>query len=76
MLYNFGAAVGDSWVVTVEDPTVVSPCDDTSRVIVTDTGRVTINSTSYRYITIDPFSNATVGMKGTYVKRFGSIDTD
>lgn len=76
VLYNFGAAIGDQWIVSVGNPGGFSEkCDDTSRVMVTDTGHVAINGKSYRYITLEPTSNSPVGLVGTYAERFGMMNT-
>jgi hypothetical protein len=77
VLYNFGASIGDHWIVSVVNPGgMTDGCDDTSRVLVTDTCHVMIGGKSYRTITLEPFPNAAVGLMGTYVERFGLISTD
>ncbi len=73
VLLNFGANIGDSWVI--DDTNALGWCDDTSRVVVTDTGHMVINSIAYRTITLQPTSNSPYGLKGAYVERFGNIDT-
>lgn len=72
ILYNFGASIGDKWVVSTSNP--FGLCDDTSRIEVTDTGKITINSVTYRFITVQPTSNSPFGLKGTYIERIGNID--
>lgn len=78
-LFNFGAQVGDSWITTTQpnpnyqvDP---NTDNDSSRIIVTATGNIQINSHNYRYIKIEPTYGSPYGMKGTYVERFGNIDS-
>ncbi len=77
-LFNFGAQIGDTWVVST-DPNnyVVDPSNDndTSRIEVIDIGTVIINSNTYRFIKIKPTYGSTYGMEGTYVERFGNIDS-
>lgn len=79
VLYNFGTSIGDSWIIATEKPegsgSFLEHCDDTSRLLVTDTGRVFIHNTSYRFITIEPSGNSAIGIKGTYVERFGLLNT-
>ena len=72
VLFNFGAAIGDKWVVATTNPFGV--CDDTSRIEVTGVGNINIQSVNYRTITIQPTSNSPIGLKGTFVERFGNID--
>jgi len=77
-LFDFGAQIGDSWVIST-DPNnyVVDPNNDndTSRIEVINTGTVTINSNMYRFIKIKPTYGSTYGMEGTFVERFGNIDS-
>ncbi|MFO7721834.1 MAG: T9SS type A sorting domain-containing protein [Bacteroidales bacterium] len=78
VLYNFGASIGDSWIIADENPYslgISELCDDTSRIIVTDTGSVEINGARYRTITVEPSSNSSIGIVGTYVERFGLLNT-
>ncbi|MCF8298987.1 MAG: T9SS type A sorting domain-containing protein [Saprospiraceae bacterium] len=73
VLYNFGASIGDKWLISIDNP---SPgiCDDSSYIEVIDTGKITINSVPYRFITVEPTPNSSKGFKGTYVERFGNLD--
>ncbi len=73
VLYNFGASVGDSWIVSTTNE--FGYCKDTSSVEVTETGTILINGTSYRYINLKPTPNSFVGLKGKYVERIGCIST-
>lgn len=75
VLYNFGASIGDQWIISTSDDGF-GECDDTSRIVVTNTGTIEVNETSYRYISIEPTSNSSMGLKGTYVERFGNIDQE
>ena len=73
VLYDFGASIGDQWIVSSSNP-YYSDCDDTSIVVVTDTGSILLNGKKYRYISVQPTSNSSDGIKGTYVERLGNID--
>ena len=73
VLFNFGATIGDNWIISTTNP--YGFCDDTSRVEVIDTGKLTLNSVKYRFIKVQPTSNSSLGLYGTYVERFGSIDS-
>ncbi|MBP6977251.1 MAG: T9SS type A sorting domain-containing protein [Bacteroidales bacterium] len=75
ILYDFGAAIGDQWIISTTNDGF-SECDDTSRIVVTDTGSIILNDTKYRYITVQPSSNSSIGLKGTYIERFGNIDLE
>ncbi|NQY66894.1 MAG: T9SS type A sorting domain-containing protein [Flavobacteriales bacterium] len=70
ILYNFGAQIGDSWMVSNNSDWDYY-CDNNSYVYVTDTGTVTINGLSLRTITLEPDSNAGIGFQGTAVEKFG-----
>jgi hypothetical protein len=77
VLYNFGASIGDNWIVSLVNPGGLSAkCDDTSRLFVTDTGSMVLNSVRYRTITVEPSPNASIGIKGVIVERFGLVNTD
>lgn len=71
VLYNFGASVGDTWVVSTTNE--LGFCNDTSIVEVIEIGNMMINGTSYRYITLQPTPNSSVGLDGKYVERFGCL---
>jgi hypothetical protein len=73
VLYNFGASIGDEWIISTSNDGF-GECDDTSRIVVTNKGIIDLNGTSYRYISVQPTSNSSMGLKGTYVERFGNID--
>lgn len=75
VLYDFGASIGDQWIISTNNDGFPE-CDDTSRVVVTDTGSVVINESRFRSITVQPTSNSSVGLKGTYVERFGNIELE
>lgn len=72
VLYDFGASIGDQWIVGHTNTGFVE-CNDTSIVIVVDTGSVNINSMNYRYIDLQPESNSSIGMSGRFVERFGNM---
>lgn len=73
VLYNFGASVGDRWIVSTTNEN--GYCNDTSSVEVTETGTLLINGISFRYINLRPTPNSLVGLKGKYVERIGCIST-
>jgi len=75
VLYDFGASIGDQWIISTSNEGF-GECDDTSRIVVTDTGSIILNATKYRYISLEPTSNSSIGLKGTYVERFGNIDEE
>lgn len=70
VLLNFGAEVGDSWVISTLPFDV---CHDTSRVEVLETGFLTIDGEDYRTITIAPTSTSAYGFSGVFVERFGNV---
>ncbi len=73
VMLNFGAVPGDQWMVSTDPAS--GDCDDTSYTEVVDTGTVIINSTSYRYIDIQPTSNSPIGHVGRFVERFGNMSS-
>ena len=75
VLYNFGASVGDQWTIS-ETNDGFPECGDTSRIVVTGKGTMDVNGSDYRYITVEPTPNSSVGFEGTYVERFGNIDQE
>ena len=72
-MLNFGAQIGDSWVIATENPEPSNMCGDTSKVIVTNIGTLTINAIDYRTITIESVANSPYYLQGTYVERFGQV---
>lgn len=73
VMYNFGASVGDTWIVSTTND--LGFCKDTSSVEVVETGTMMINGSSYRYINLRPTPNSFVGLKGKFVERIGCIST-
>jgi hypothetical protein len=73
VMYNFGASVGDTWIVSTTNE--LGYCNDTSSVEVTGTGTMLINGISLRYINLRPTPNSFVGLKGKYIERIGCIST-
>ena len=71
-LFSFGALIGDSWVISTT-PMSGSMCNDTSRVEVIDTGHIVLNSSSYRYIVLQPTPNSPRVLSGIFVERFGDF---
>lgn len=78
-LFDFGAEIGDTWTIANERPNnwVIDPDtdSDTSKIEVIETGTININSNNYRYIKIKPVYGSLYGFEGTYVERFGNIDS-
>ncbi|MFT4602128.1 MAG: hypothetical protein ACI857_002314 [Arenicella sp.] len=77
ILFDFGASVGDQWQIGSTDPHSGDfLCDDSSFVAVTATGNITINSTSYRTITLEKIGDSSIGSEGLFVERFGFYDSN
>jgi hypothetical protein len=77
VLFNFGAEVGDSWIISdsIEDDVFSnSICGDTSTVTVTNTGIVDYDGNSYRTITIETEPNSPYYLEGTFIERFGVLN--
>lgn len=74
ILVDFGANIGDSWIISTTNSGMM--CNDTSRVEVVDTGSVIINSSSYRTVTLETIQGSSYGLSGLYVERFGLINTN
>lgn len=70
LLYDFGASVGDTWIVSIDSAEV--GCDDTTRVEVIGTGTEFINGVNLRTITVQTISNSWYRMDGVIHERFGS----
>jgi len=76
-LFNFGATIGDQWLIGISDPNSgIFSCHDSSYVEVTDTGSIAINSVNYRTITLTTTDSSSLGLEGTFVERFGFIDSN
>jgi hypothetical protein len=75
VLYDFGASIGNQWIISYTNEGF-DDCDDTSRIVVTDTGSIFINEIRYKFITVQPTSNSSMGLRGTYVERFGNLDLE
>jgi len=74
MLYNFGANIGDQWMIA--DTNLYhsgTMCNDSAFVEVIDTGSMFINSTSYRTITLQTLDSSSYALNGLFVERFGFI---
>lgn len=70
VLFDFGASIGDTWIVSTTN-NGNGFCNDTSRVEVIDTGSVIINSEFLRTITLQPLSGSSYGLAGVYNEKFG-----
>ena len=73
-LFNFGASIGDQWQIGSTAPQF-STCHDSSFVEVTDTGLITINAVNYRTITLATVDSSSIGLQGTFVERYGFMDS-
>lgn len=74
LLYDFGASIGDSWALH-ETVTPMFSCDPTSVIEVTDTGTLTFNGMTLRYIDLN-YVQGGFGMSGRAVERIGMIDAN
>lgn len=79
VLYNFGAEVGDTWIIANEPPSngwSIDPETDNeySEIEVIATGTIEINSEEYRYIEVKPTYGSLLGFEGIYVERFGNAE--
>lgn len=73
LLYDFGAAIGDSWIISID--TTFSACQDTAIVEVVDTGTILINGYNYRTITLETVTESLYALNGLCVEKFGLIPT-
>jgi hypothetical protein len=71
LLFDFGAQVGDSWVISIDPSPFEASCTDSSIVEVMDTGLENINGIDYRYITLQSSMEAAWSLNGTFNERFG-----
>jgi len=73
LLYDFGAQIGDSWIVAID--TIFNACQDTAIVQVVDTGSIIINGNVYRTITLETISESIYALNGLCVEKFGIVPT-
>lgn len=71
VLYNFGANIGDQWIVA-ENPNA-DFCNPVSSVKVSDTGSVLINGQIKRSITLETLTTGEFGIDGTAVEGIGLV---
>jgi hypothetical protein len=72
ILYNFGASIGESWLVHVSS-SPPSFCNDSTFVIVDDAGLIDVEGTDYRYISLSAqFPDQKMALGGMFVERFGA----
>lgn len=71
-LFNFGASVGDQWVIN--DNYSHFNCDSVSKVKVIETDVLTINGTSRRAIRLTTIEGSPKGIEGWVVENIGPID--
>ncbi len=69
LLYNFGAHIGDSWVISTD---TIGGCD-TSVVTVADTGSMVINNEIRRWIDVTTNSGASFILFGRMIEGVGNI---
>ena len=69
LLYDFGAQIGDTWIVAIDNS--IEVCRDTAIVQVVDTGTILINGNVYRTITLETISESLFALNGLCVERFG-----
>ena len=70
LLYNFGAQIGDSWIVSTQPGSF--DCNDTSIVEVIGTGVENINGINYRYLDLLSSDTSTWTLNGRFNERFGA----
>ena len=71
-LYDFNAAIGNSWTISGWNAT--SPCDSTGTVVVEGSGTETINSVPLKYLKVSPGSSSTWAFSSdTIFERIGSL---
>jgi hypothetical protein len=73
-LLNFGASLGDSWVISVDAPMNVND-SDSSEVIVTKVDSILINNQYFRFIEIEMNTCSKYHYEGTFVERFGLLSS-
>lgn len=71
VLYNFGASIGDQWIID-ENPNAEF-CNPVSSVQVTDTGSVLINGQMRRTITLETLTTGEFGIDGIAVEGIGLV---
>ena len=70
LLFNFGAQIGDSWIVSTQPGNF--ECDDTSIVEVIGVGIENINGTNYRYLDLLSTDTSSWTLNGHFNERFGA----
>lgn len=73
VLFDFGASIGDSWIISTThngDPY----CDDTSKVVVVDTSSIIMNGQVYRTIELETVAGSSYTLMGTFNEKFGLIN--
>ncbi|MFT5820969.1 MAG: hypothetical protein ACI8ZM_002217 [Crocinitomix sp.] len=75
VLFDFGAEIGDTWVIAEEPSEEFMDCDEISIIQVMDVGVMDIAGESYRYLDLEPTANSPFGFVGRYVERFGLVST-
>lgn len=72
MLFDFGAQVGDTWMISTDGAfTGINGCSDSSYVVVTGAGMEMINGIDYRFIELAPVNGSSLGLFGRYNERYG-----
>lgn len=70
LLYDFGASIGDTWLVSIDSAD--SACEDSAFVEVINIGSTIINGNNLRTLTLQLNSNSFRGVSGVVTERFGS----
>ncbi|WMJ74538.1 T9SS type A sorting domain-containing protein [Cytophagaceae bacterium ABcell3] len=70
-LYNFGAEVGDQWLVRVNEQL---GCNDSSFVQVDRKGTVKIGEEEFRWIEVSPVLGSSYGLHGKIIEGLGMVD--
>jgi len=68
LLYDFGAQIGDSWIISIDQNSL---CQDTSIVTVVDVGSIIINGQNLRTITLESTSDSYKALNGLCIEKFG-----
>jgi hypothetical protein len=74
LLYDFGAGIGDSWIIDDAAPGGPMQCDSISKVEVTDTARISINGILKRAIYLRTVTGSPYGIDAWVVENLGAIN--
>lgn len=71
VLFDFGAQVGDEWIIDVNQSAMGISCNDTSRVTVLAAGIENILGQNYRYLDLFSDQDGYYSLNGHFNERFG-----